>query len=106
MRLALALGEVDVDGMLDRITPEQFVEWIAFYSLEPFGDEWRQAALIAAEAANAGKIALTPHMKTRLRESDLTQPEDYLKGKQLKGWTPQQFEQIAAATWQPSAKSQ
>lgn len=92
--------------MLDEMTPEQLDEWIAFYSLEPWGDEWRQACLIAAEAANAGKIALSPHMKRRMTQSDLTQPEDYLSGKQRGGIDPRAFEAIAAATWQRSAKSQ
>lgn len=39
MRLALAMGRPDVDGMLDEITHEQMDEWIAFDNLEGVGLE-------------------------------------------------------------------
>lgn len=39
MRLALVLGRVDVDGMLDSIDERQFCEWIAYDRIQPFGDE-------------------------------------------------------------------
>lgn len=41
-----------MDAMLDSITPQQFNEWIAFNSLEPLGNEWEQAALVAATLHN------------------------------------------------------
>ena len=37
MRLALAVGEPDVDAMMGRISWRQFVEWSAFFQIEPFG---------------------------------------------------------------------
>lgn len=36
-RLALALGFPDPDVMLDSIPAQTFSEWIAYYTLEPFG---------------------------------------------------------------------
>ncbi len=30
---------VDVDGMLARMTPEQFKKWVAMYSIRPWGVE-------------------------------------------------------------------
>lgn len=30
---------VDVDGMLERMTPEQFDEWMVLYTIEPWGIE-------------------------------------------------------------------
>lgn len=39
MRLALELGRVDVDGMLDDINERQFSEWRAYDRIQPFGDE-------------------------------------------------------------------
>lgn len=39
MRLALAMGRVDVDGMLGEIDERQFTEWKAFDKLQPFGAE-------------------------------------------------------------------
>ena len=52
MRLAMTLGVVEVDSMLDSITPAQFNEWIAFNALEPIGNDWDQAATIAATLHN------------------------------------------------------
>ena len=42
-RLALKLGEVDVDAMLARIPRRVFLRWWAYYLLEP----WDRAELIA-----------------------------------------------------------
>jgi len=47
-RLALALGEPDVDGMLESMSGNQFARWHEFFSIEPFGprqDETRAAVL-------------------------------------------------------------
>ena len=38
--------------MLDEMTPEQFNEWMAYYTLEPFGDEWEQSAMVCATVFN------------------------------------------------------
>jgi hypothetical protein len=47
---------VNVDAFLASITREQFNEWIALYRLEPWGDDWQQAAMLAAAIHNsAGK---------------------------------------------------
>lgn len=32
----------------ERIDALEFAEWMAFWSLEPFGDEWRQIARLCA----------------------------------------------------------
>jgi hypothetical protein len=37
--LAAKLGRVDVDGMLSEISWDQFREWQAYYSLDPWGKE-------------------------------------------------------------------
>jgi len=37
MRLALAFGRPDVDGLLGELTHEQYREWIDFITLEPQG---------------------------------------------------------------------
>jgi hypothetical protein len=40
MKLARTVEHtVDVNGMLDRMTPEQFNEWLAEYKIEPWGIE-------------------------------------------------------------------
>lgn len=45
-RLALAVGEWDVEqgvnSLAARITLDQVRRWMAFYRVEPFGDDWRR----------------------------------------------------------------
>ena len=41
-----------VREMLSRMDSKEFAEWMAFYNLEPFGDEWRQAGMQCATTAN------------------------------------------------------
>jgi hypothetical protein len=54
-RLAAKLGVWDVDGMAAQMPVGLFQEWMAFYMLEPFGDEWRRTGrLTALMAAAAG----------------------------------------------------
>jgi hypothetical protein len=53
-RLALALGEIDVDGMLARVGSRQVSEWIEYAKLEPFGEERAdlRSAIVAATLVN------------------------------------------------------
>jgi len=40
MKLARTVAHTtDVDGMLDSMTPQQFSEWLAMYTIEPWGVE-------------------------------------------------------------------
>jgi hypothetical protein len=41
--------------MLRNISGRQFTEWMAYYNVEPFGDEWTRTALIASLIANANR---------------------------------------------------
>lgn len=43
----MQLGYIDVDKMLQEISADKFVEWMAFYELDPWGDQ--RADLRAAE---------------------------------------------------------
>lgn len=54
MRLTLATGRVNVDRMLDEITPNQLSELMAFDRIQPFGGnaESRQLALVASTLVN------------------------------------------------------
>jgi len=38
--------------MLERITSEQFAEWIAFYRCEPFGERWLQTSYVCSMINN------------------------------------------------------
>jgi hypothetical protein len=53
----LAVGEADVDALLARITSEQLSEWMAFYMLEPFGEERAdlRMATLASLLANVNR---------------------------------------------------
>jgi len=58
MRLALALG-CTLEELGARMTAEEFGLWLAFYDLDPFGDQRGdlQAGVVAAAIANyAGKV--------------------------------------------------
>ena len=44
--------KMTVRELLDRMDAREFAEWIAFYNIEPFGDEWRMAGMQAATTAN------------------------------------------------------
>lgn len=48
----MALGQPDVDALLDSLTPEQFNEWIAFECLEGINEGWRQTGEICVTLAN------------------------------------------------------
>ena len=60
----------DVDHLLDSLTSKQISEWVAFYSLEPFGNEWRQAGVVAATIAEAFR-------DSKQRRKPFT-PEDFI----------------------------
>jgi hypothetical protein len=53
-RLALALGEWDVDGLLRRMTWRQLRGWMAYYRTDPWGGERDDlhAGIVAATIAN------------------------------------------------------
>lgn len=53
-RLALALGEWDVDALLARMTWRQLLGWMGYYRLDPWGGERQdlQAGIVAATIAN------------------------------------------------------
>ncbi|MFM8771297.1 MAG: hypothetical protein ACKOE4_04655 [Candidatus Kapaibacterium sp.] len=46
-RLALELGEHDVEALAARLTLDQFRRWCAYYLLEPFGTDWQRTARLA-----------------------------------------------------------
>ena len=53
-RLALELGEADVDGLLERLTWRQLLGWMAYYRLDPWGQERSdlRAGIVASTIAN------------------------------------------------------
>jgi hypothetical protein len=57
-RLALAVGEWDVDAIGSRIPMSLLVEWMAYWHVEPFGDDWRRSGRLATivAAASGAKV--------------------------------------------------
>ena len=70
-RLALAMGEVNVEEMLAKISYRQFLRWMAFNRLSPFGDERAdlRSAIVACTVANA---------RPRKRGSRSFKPADFM----------------------------
>lgn len=52
-RLAAQMGIVDVDDLGRRISVRQLRRWLAFYRLEPFGNDWRRTARATVVTAKA-----------------------------------------------------
>lgn len=46
-RLALALGEPDLDSLAERMTLRDVARWAAYWRVEPFGDDWRRTGRAA-----------------------------------------------------------
>lgn len=44
----MKLGVWDVDTLASEMTMDAFQEWLAFYMVEPYGDEWRRTARLAS----------------------------------------------------------
>lgn len=51
-RLALALGQLDVDAMLRAMPAGMLDEWYAYYRLEPWGEAWECMAAGTTTVAN------------------------------------------------------
>lgn len=76
-------GTVDVDGLLAGMPRRLFDEWLAYYQVEPWGDEWDQAGTIAAAAHNAAFIAGGyPELPEGMRA--LRAPDHFIPGRKAK----------------------
>lgn len=53
----MAVGELDVDVVLARLSSRKIAEWQAFWELEPFGESWCQSAVVAAAALSPWRKA-------------------------------------------------
>lgn len=77
-RLAWQMGELDVDMMLDRLSPDGFDRWWAAYATGQLDDGWQQAAMICAEIRNLPKRFLIHRYGGKLDPKDLAKPRDFL----------------------------
>lgn len=82
-RLAAMCGRVDVDGMLDEMTPEQFSAWVGFDHVEGIGS-WRlvQALSRVGSCVAHGTLspefftAVIPPAQTSAESHDVVAPQD------------------------------
>jgi superfamily I DNA/RNA helicase len=68
----LAVGEADVDALLERIPSRLLSEWMAYYSIEPFG-EARTNYLLAILASLLANMQRDPKKRREPFE-----PQDFL----------------------------
>lgn len=47
------MGVWNVDDLAESMSVDLLYEWLAFYSLEPFGDEWLRHAIQCSQFYNA-----------------------------------------------------
>lgn len=93
------LGEWDVDRMLAEIPSELFSEWIAYYKLEPFGDEWLMTSYLCATMCN-----LASGKSTDMIELDYFVPK-FKSAKQRKRFDAKAHEAKMAAMFNNKGQS-
>lgn len=78
-RLALKLGKT-VKELGDSLDCAEFAEWVAFWSIEPFGDEYRQTGSICCTTAlvNGNKFS---------------KPEDFMPSARKQIQSPEEMQQ-------------
>lgn len=58
MRLALKVGRLDWRQMLSELSPQEYIEWVAFERIEPYGQEWHQTSNAAAAVINELRVMM------------------------------------------------
>lgn len=102
-RLCFAWGIPDVIGWLSE-TPKHVVDfWIAFDSVEPIGEQWRQTSETNSRLSQvAGLLALTTGVKFDAEEPDDCMPQRFQRAKKripqvaVKQEPKSEFEQVTA----------
>jgi len=80
-RLALELGIPDPEEWKKRLTLRQLRSWMAYWRVEPFGDQWRMAARTSLTTAAGMGAKPDPEAEERFLPSyrDKPQTEEELK---------------------------
>lgn len=76
--LARELGRVDVDAMLDEITPKQFDEWLAALFIGLDVDGWHQAVTVASGLQNELRVLVGSTQHRVPETAEYLAPADYL----------------------------
>lgn len=80
MRLALKVGRLDWRRALRELSPPEFVEWMAFERIEPFGQEWHQASTITAAVVNEIRSIAAGIGGRRLEQEDFETLDAFVPG--------------------------
>ncbi len=64
--------------MLDRMISPQFDWWRALWHIEPWGDEAKQTATLAAEMHNAVLLGLAHTGRVKIEQSDLKTFDEFM----------------------------
>ncbi|CAB4184489.1 hypothetical protein UFOVP1124_13 [uncultured Caudovirales phage] len=75
-RLALKCGRADYRAFCEEVDVEDVIGWLAFWSVEPFGQEWLQAARAAVVVA--GTMAKLPDEAEEMFQPNWL-PEDHVQ---------------------------
>jgi len=85
-RLALELGIPDPEEWKKRLTLRQLRRWMAYWRVEPFGDQWRMAARTSLTTAAGMGAKPDPEAEERFLPSyrDKPQTEEELRRELMK----------------------
>lgn len=76
--LARELGRIDVDAMLDEITPKQFDEWLAALLIGLDVEGWHQAVTVASGLQNELRVLVGSTQQRVPQRSEYLAPAEYL----------------------------
>lgn len=66
MRLALQLGRADFRELAHELTLEDLAMWEAYWSIEPFGDDWRRTSRQTIVLGNVFGAKMKAEMEEQL----------------------------------------
>jgi hypothetical protein len=76
-RLALEMRIHDVEAWKRRLTVRQIRQWMAYWRVEPFGDQWRMAGRAALTAAAGFGAKVEADSEERFLPSFREQPQTF-----------------------------
>ncbi len=76
-RLAMSCGIWNVEAWKRKLTIRQLRHWMAYWRVEPFGDEWRRSARAALTAAAGFGARPEPDSEERFLPSFREKPQTF-----------------------------
>ena len=92
-RLAALHGVLDVDALAAAIPLRVLKGWMAFWSVEPFGDDWARSGKLAAVMAKASGAEIDTEFEAKFlpswRSPEQTEEEMIAELKKIPGFAEQ-----------------